>query len=84
MLAICVEIDHEVAIQIVNGEFEPFGKRSPKTSLRPPDVVNTDPPFPPTALDNFLKCQVLAVIDYQDRELMSELLEISDRFDDLF
>jgi hypothetical protein len=68
----------------VNGEFEPFGKRSPKTSLRPPDVVNTDPPFPPTTLDNFLKCQVLAVIDYQDRELMSELLEIADRFDDLF
>jgi hypothetical protein len=84
MLAICVEIDHEVAIQIVNGEFEPFGKRSPETSLRPPDVVNTDPPFPPTTRDNFLQCQVLAVIDYQDRELMSELLEIADRFDDLF
>jgi hypothetical protein len=25
MLAICVEIDHEVAIQIANGEFESFG-----------------------------------------------------------
>jgi hypothetical protein len=78
MLAICVEIDHEVAIQIVNGEFEPFGKRSPKTSLRPPDVVNADPPFLPATLDNFLKCQVLAVIYYKDRELMPELPEIAD------
>jgi hypothetical protein len=46
--------------------------------------VNADPPFLPATLDNFLKCQVLAVIYYKDRELMPELPEIADRFDDLF